>query len=189
MFKFGRFLLALGALWYFSFGAPVASAFDYFTAAQDGQAHYLDLVTKFHAEKAYQWIRENRIGNAIEDLKYTLDRFPNHPKALQTMGVVANMTKNPDMAIAYYQKALTQYPQYAMTYAQYGQYLLSIGIIDKAIESLKRGLEIDPKLVGGYVLLAHAYSKQGNSELASEAAARAKELGYKGSLSGIDGGK
>jgi hypothetical protein len=48
---------------------------------------------------------------------------------------------------------------------------------------------MDSKLVGSYVLLAHAYSKQGNSELASEAAARAKELGYKGSLSGIDAGQ
>ena len=146
-------------------------------------------VTKYHVDKAYGWIRDGRLNDAIEDLKYTLDRFPNHPKALQTMGLVSQLTKKPAMASTYYQKALTQYPQYAMTHAQYGQYLLSIGDIDKAIESLKRSIEIDPKLVGSYVLLAHAYSKQGNSELASEAAARAKELGYKGSLSGIDGGQ
>lgn len=189
MFKLNRFLLALIALGHFSFGASVSSAFDYFTAAQEGQAHYLALVTKYHADKAYGWIRDGRLNDAIEDLRYTLDRFPNHPKALQTMGLVSQLIKKPAMAITYYQKALTQYPQYASTHAQYGQYLLSIGDIDKAVESLKRGVEIDPKLVGGYVLLAHAYSKQGNSELASEAAARAKELGYKGSLSGIDGGQ
>ena len=59
---------------------------------------------------------------------------------------------------------------------------LSIGDIDKRNRVVETGsIEIDPKLVGSYVLLAHAYSKQGNSELASEAAARAKELGYTGS--------
>jgi predicted Zn-dependent protease len=118
-----------------------------------------------------------------------LDRFPNHPKALQYLSLVSKLTKNTDLAILYYQKALSQYPQYAMTHAQYGQYRLSIGDVNGAIESLKRAVEIEPKLVGGYVLLAQAYSKQGNSELAAEAAAQANELGYKGSLSGIEGSK
>ena len=188
MFKLNSFLIALIAL-LFSIDIRVSCAFDYFTAAEEGQAVYLELATKNHAEKAYSWIRENRISNAIEELKYTLDRFPNHPLGLQLMGLVSKITKNPGMAIAYYQKALNLYPQYAVTHAQYGQYLLSIGYIDGAIESLKRSIEINPKLVGSYVVLAQAHAKKGNTELANEAAVRAKELGYNGSSSDISGGK
>jgi tetratricopeptide (TPR) repeat protein len=189
MIKLDPFLILLIALWHFSFDVSVSSAFDYFTARQEGQGLYLDTATKNHVDVVPNWLRQGRIGNAIDDLKYTLDRFPNHPKALQYLSLVSKLTKNIDLAILYYQKALSQYPQYAMTHAQYGQYLLSIGDVNSAIESLKRAVEIEPKLVGGYVLLAQAYSKQGNSELAAEAAAQAKELGYKGSLSGIEGSK
>ena len=38
MIKLNRFLLALVALGYFSFGTSILFAFDYFTAAQEGQA-------------------------------------------------------------------------------------------------------------------------------------------------------
>lgn len=188
MIKLNRVIIALVAL-YFSFGTSISYASDYFTAAQEGQGLFLDNATKAHVDVVPGWLRDGKIDKAIDDLQYTLDRFPNHPKALQYMGIVSKLTKKTDMAITYYQKALRLYPQYAVTHAQYGQYLLSSGDIDKAIESLKRSIEIDSKLVGGYVLLAQGYSKQGNSELAAEAAARAKELGYKGSLSGIEGGK
>ena len=189
MVKLDSFLIALIALLFSFVDIPVSCAFDYFAAAEEGQASYLELVTKHHAEKADVWIRENRIGNAIEDLKYTLDRFPNHPLGLQLMGLVSKITKNPSMAIPYYQKALSLYPQYAVTHAQYGQYLLSNGDIDGAIESLKRSIEVNPKLVFSYVLLARAHAKKGNAELANEAAARARELGYNGPLSDIGGGK
>ena len=37
MIKLNRFLIALIALWYFSFGTSISFAFDYFTAAQEGQ--------------------------------------------------------------------------------------------------------------------------------------------------------
>lgn len=180
MIKLNRFLIVLVALLWFSFGGSISYAFDYFAAAKEGLAQYLDIATKNHVDVVPGWLRDGRINNAIDDLKYTLDRFPNHPKALHYMGTVSQLTKKTGMAITYYQKALNLYPQYAVTHAQFGQYLLSIGYVDKAIEFLKQAVEIDPKLVGGYVLLVKGYSKQGNSELAAEADTRARELGYTG---------
>ncbi len=187
MIKLKTLLGALVTLLWFTCSTSSLHALDYFTAPQEGQALYRDTATQHHVDVVPGWLRQGRINDAIADLKYTLERFPNHPKALQYMGLVSKLTNNTEMAIAYYQQALSLYPQYAVTHAQYGQYLLSIGIIDKAIESLKRSIAIEPKSATSYALLAQAYSKQGNSELASEAAARAKELGYKGP--GIEGTK
>jgi hypothetical protein len=49
---------------------------DYFIADQDGVGHYL---TGAHINTIPNWIKQGRI-NAVADLKYSLDRFPNHRK-------------------------------------------------------------------------------------------------------------
>ena len=193
MLKHATIIIGFTGVLFLSSGSCVAYAYDYFSVLQGeeepGPKVYLDTATKNHVDTIPGWLRDGRVGDAIADLKYTLERFPNHPEALLYMGLVARMTKNPGMAITYYQHALTQYPQYAITHFQYGQFLMNLGDFDKAIEALKRSIAIDPKLVGSYVLLAQAYSKKGNSEIAREAAAQAKKLGYKGGIQGIDGNK
>jgi tetratricopeptide (TPR) repeat protein len=155
---------------------------DYFTADQDGVGDYMRIMTGAHVATIPRWLDEGRIGNAIADLQYTLERFPNHPEALLYMGLVARITKNPGLAFTYYQNALTQYPQYAITHFQYGQFLLRVGDVDKAIEALKRSIAIDPKWAGGHAGLAHAYAKKGDMVKAREATDKARELGYTGQL-------
>jgi Tfp pilus assembly protein PilF len=97
------------------------------------------------------------MNDAIEDFKYTLDRFPNHPEALQLMSTVAQITKVPSLANNYFEKAISMFPQYALTRAQYGLFLVSIGKMDAGIEKLKESTEVDSKFAGGYAGLAHAY--------------------------------
>jgi tetratricopeptide (TPR) repeat protein len=167
---------------FLSSGSLVAYASDYFSVLQGeegpGPKAYLDIATKNHVDTIPGWLDDGRIGNAIADLKYTLERFPNHPEALLYMGLVARMTKNPGMAFTYYQNALTQYPQYAITHFQYGQFLMSLGDVDKAIDALKRSIAIEPKLAGGHAGLARAYAKKGDMTKAREAADKARELGF-----------
>ena len=160
---------------------------DYFAAqSNDDEANLISLAEIGHiygshlGKNIYEIIASGNYNQAYQEMYYVLDRIPNHPKALQILSSLVRMTNKLSIAVSYYEKALSKYPQWPITYAQYGQFLMEIGQVDTAIEKLKRAIEIDPKLVGGYALLAKAYSKKGNSELARDAAAKARELGYKG---------
>ena len=158
---------------------------DYFTAdPSPSHKQYLFLVTKHHTDKILVWIREGKMNAAIYDVKYTLDRFPNHPKGLELAGLVAQLSKTPSLAIYYYERALRLFPQYALTHAQYGAYWVGTGHMDVGIAELKKAIEMDPNLTVAYVWLASAYYKNGNPDLARQAAENARELGYKGKIPG-----
>jgi tetratricopeptide (TPR) repeat protein len=169
--------LVVFLLFFFSFSPNKADGHDYFTADQNPDTkHYLHLVEIAHTNKITDWVRQGRMNDAIADCKYTLDRFPNHPKGLMLVGMVAKLVKNPALAIAYYEKAIKLYPQYALTHAQYGMYLVDIGNMRAGIAKLQEATKIDPQLPQTYTWLAKAYTKSGNTELARQAALRAKEL-------------
>jgi predicted Zn-dependent protease len=154
---------------------------DYFTAGRDpGLQHYLSLVEAVHTNKVVDWIQKHRLSEAIADLKYTLDRFPNHPKGLLLMGSVAGLMGNPASALSYYERAIRLFPQHALTHAQYGAYLVEIGRTDTGIARLQQAIERDPRSAPAYGWLAKAYAKAGKPELAQQAAARARELGFRG---------
>ncbi|HWP23820.1 MAG TPA: hypothetical protein VNM15_06495 [Candidatus Binatia bacterium] len=92
------------------------------------------------------------------------------------------MAKKTAIAVTYFERAIALFPQYAITRAQYGLFLVSINDVDGGIENLKRSVEMDPKLAMGYVGLARAYEKKGDLEHAREAAKKARELGFEGKL-------
>gem|GEM_PF-2127454 len=120
-------------------------------------------------------IRGGKYDYAISDLQYILERFVNHPRALIMLDALAKLTKMPLLPIQYYEHALKLYPQYALTQAQYGAYLVDIGRVEGGVKRLQMALEIDPKLPLTRAWLAKAYAKSGNPELAGQSAARAKE--------------
>jgi predicted Zn-dependent protease len=162
-----------------------ADQFDYFTAAQNsGVLHYLRTIDSYHTDKVVKALGEGRLRNALDDLNYTLDRFPNHARALMIVKNVAQHTKNPSFGYPYFERALALFPSYAMTHAQYGDYLVDFQQFDKGIAELKRAIEMDPKLVGAHVLLAKAYYQKGDLEEARKAAAEARNLGYAGVIPG-----
>ena len=155
---------------------------DYFTASRNPQlSALLASVDKHHTTKAMQWIRKDTgLHYAAEELKYTLDTFPNHAQALFLIGVVAKMTKNYGLPLPYYEKALRLYPQYAMTHAQYGHYLVEIGELDQGIARLESAIKMDANLAVAHAWLSKAYSTRGNVDLARQEAERARALGYQG---------
>ena len=132
-----------------------------------------------HVLGAYQ---VGRYYDAIDNLQYTLRRFPNHPQALMLLGLLAKTTKNFALPVEYFLKALTLYPQYAITHAQFGQYLVDIGQVGRGMERLNDALKIDPNLPQAYAGLAVAHQKMGQRDQALAFAQRAKELGYRGKL-------
>jgi len=139
----------------------------------------LATVEKYHLTKKTFWaeFESKRYHYAILELEFVLRHFPNHPKALQLMELVAKMSKEPHLAIPYYEKAVRLFPQHAFTHAQYGNYLVDTGQAEKGIGRLQRAIEIDPKLTVTYYWLWDAYTRTGNREMAQQIAEKAKELG------------
>lgn len=123
-----------------------------------------------------------RYYDAVDNLGYTLRRFPNHPQALMLIGLLAKTTKNFVLPVEYFLKALSLYPQYALTHAQFGQYLVDIGQVGPGVERLNNALKIDPNLPQAYAGLAVAHQKMGQRDQALAFAQRAKELGYSGKI-------
>lgn len=154
---------------------------DYFTAEKCGQC-YLTILESAHVRTIPNSLSQGRMDNALGDIKYTLARFPNHPVSLQQLSMVAQMVKNTTLAVNYFERAITLYPQYALTRAQYGMFLVATNNLDAGIEKFKQAIEIEPKLSAGYAGLAHAYTKKGDLEQAREAAKNARELGFAGKL-------
>jgi predicted Zn-dependent protease len=154
---------------------------DYFTADKS-PGSYLTIVESAHTRTINKWITEGRLDNALGDIKYTLDRFPNHPVSLQQLSVVAQMAKKVAVAVSYFERAIALFPQYALTRAQYGLFLVSTNNVDAGLEHLKQSVEMEPKLPAGYAGLAHAYAKKGDLGPAREAAKKARELGFSGKL-------
>ena len=185
-----RVLVKIFALWIVT-GAPLfgqteptpsAAGHDFFTAEQDGVKGYLENMTINHLNKVTGWIQQGRMDSAVADLRYVLDRFPNQPRALQLLPLVASLSKNQALAVTYFEKAVRQFPQYAITHAQYGLFLISNGNLDQGIEQFNQSIAIDPRSAAGHAGLAHAYAKKGDMTKAREAANKAREFGFTGQL-------
>lgn len=157
---------------------------DYFTANEDPQAYSdLEVNDEHHTNLVLDWIRDARFDRALADINYVLDRWPNHPRALLLLETVARLTHAPNLPLFHYEKALKLYPQYALTHAQFGHYLVEIGKIDQGIHSLKRAAQIDSQLRVVHVWLAEAYDKYGDKVLARKEAEQARNLGFQGNFS------
>jgi len=158
---------------------------DYFTADEDPAArHQLNINNQAHTDQVVKWLRADNIPMAIEDAKFTLKYWPNHPRALILMELIARVTRTLDLPIPYYEKAIHDYPQYALTHTQYGKYLTEIERVDDGIMHLEQAVELDPKLAAAHAWLAEAYMKRGKNKLARKAAEQARALGYAGDLPG-----
>jgi predicted Zn-dependent protease len=162
------------------------TVYDYFDASTDRIVKQrLQAVERFHMNKElFDGIANGKYKYALGDIDFTLRYFPNHPRGLQLLTTVAVLAKNRALPIRYFEKAIALYPSHAITHAQYGWYFVTIGDFENGLQKIKHAIEMDPKLIAGYVWLAQAYEKKGDLQLAREARERAKELGYKGQLTG-----
>lgn len=124
---------------------------DYFTIGSAQQATFLiPVVENAHLGPKTNprgfWSRYNK-GEwtlAAGELKYVLWVFPNHPRALFLLGMVARELKEPTIPIAYYEKAMRLFPTHAYTRAQYGAYLVELGEKLQGIMQLEEALKMDP---------------------------------------------
>jgi Tfp pilus assembly protein PilF len=180
--KITQFMFVLLLLIVFSTLA-VAGGVDYFApATKQHEKAYHHFAQVNHLDKILPHLAADRVQYAIDELRYTLNAFPNHPRALMLVKPVENAAKRVVFGVAPFEHALSLYPQYAITHAQYGWYLVESNLLPAGIGKLKQAIEMDPKLVTAYVWLSRAYSKAGNSDLAREAAQQARDLGFTGQI-------
>jgi len=126
--------------------------------------------------------KEHYLRQAAREIRYTLDRLVNHPKALALSATVGNLMGQPNLPVNYYQRAIKMYPKHAITHAQFGNFLVGVGELEDGIERLKVAIKINPKMAVAYGWLALAYQKNGNDDLAREYSKKAKERNFKGKL-------
>ena len=146
--------------------------YDYFTAnLRPELAKYLSLVTARHAsERVWAVFREGQYAEPLGDCRYTLERFPNHPRGLHLIGEIAKAMNQSSMAIPFYENALRLYPQYAFTHAQYGRYLIEIGAVPAGVSQLREALRIDPAQFQAKAWLSEALAK--HPDMAGESVAK-----------------
>lgn len=84
---------------------------------------------------------------AVGELKYVLNVFPNHPRALYLMTRLADLLNDPGLPVAYFEKALRMYPNRPETRAQYGAYLVRIGEEMNGMVFLEQALKENPNLL------------------------------------------
>lgn len=159
-------------------GTPINQ--DYFAAGQGKQAKgFLYKVENAHMDdRMWDNFKKGHYKYALDDLDYTLVRFPNHPTALMAVASIAKLTNNPTLPMRYFEHALKVYPQYAFTHAQYGSFLADIDSLVDGIKELQEAIRRDPDLGQAHAWLSDAYHKSGEMEKAQESGKRARELGF-----------
>ena len=133
-------------------------------------------VNKLHLKPALDHLTKGKPKNAIPELNFVLRYVPNHPKALQLMGVVTRLTGRPKVGEQYFAQAIRVYPDHALTHAQFGNFLIELGRIEEGIERLETARSIQPDMTMVYLWLAEAYHKHGDLEKEREAKGQAQEL-------------
>lgn len=127
---------------------------DYFSIPVDAQAARLipivengHLGPKTNPRGFWPQYQGGRHHLAFLELKYVLWVFPNHPRALHLLGMLARETNQKSVPIAFYEKALRLFPQRAYTRAQYGAYLVEVGETTQGILHLEEALKMDPSML------------------------------------------
>jgi tetratricopeptide (TPR) repeat protein len=141
-------------------GARVGGNYDYFTAhLRTDLQSYLSQVTARHAsERVWAQYWAGKRAEPLSDCEYVLQRFPNHPRALHLIGEIAKATNNVSLGILAFENALSLYPQYAFTHAQYGHFLIGVGSVPAGVERLREALRLEPGQFQARAWLAQALS-------------------------------
>lgn len=97
---------------------------------------------------------------AVAELKYVLNVFPNHPRALYLLTRLADLMNDPGLPIAYFERAIRFYPNRPETRAQYGAFLVRKGEAILGLAQLDQALTINPDL-----LYARAWKSRARRDL------------------------
>ncbi|MBT3551401.1 MAG: tetratricopeptide repeat protein [Rhodospirillaceae bacterium] len=88
--------------------------------------------------------KEGELRDAETIFRKVLEVIPNHPVALQFLGVIAHQTENFDAAISLINRAIESAPDYHQAYNNLGNAYEAKGEMEKALEVYQKALDLDP---------------------------------------------
>lgn len=138
----------------------------------------LQSVEQYHLQPAIDLLAQQKFEYAYDELVFILAWFPNHPKALNLLTQLTTRVNQPQVAERHFRDAFGLYPDRAPTHMLYGNFLSKSGQRDKAIESYKRAIELDPNYAEGHYNLGLAYYHLKKYDLANRHAQTAYAYGY-----------
>ena len=159
----------------------LASGGDYLNPADHNK---LLTVESFHFTKDVETLTRGSSGTVVGDLDYTLERFPNHHRALAAMaryglrhkGVPQPGTHRP--IECYFERALRFNPRDVQVHNLYAGYLLALKRDDDALAQLEKVIEFDPDNATAHYNLGLLYVKRKAYAKAREHAEKAYARGF-----------
>lgn len=141
-------------------------------------------VESFHFTKEVETLKGGASGTVGGDLDYTLERFPNHHRALAAMaryglrhkGGRAPNTRYP--VECYFERALRFNPRDVQVHNLYAGYLLALKLDDAALAQLEQVVEIDPENATAHYNLGLLHARRKAYQKAREHAAKAYARGF-----------
>jgi Flp pilus assembly protein TadD len=125
---------------------------------------------------ALQHYKAGRLTEAEGLFRQIIARQPGHLSALQLLGVIANQTGQPDVAVDLIRKALAINPNLPSAHNNLGNILRDKGQVDEAIAAFRRAIALNPNLPEAHNNLGNALKDQGQLDEAIAAYRRAISL-------------
>jgi predicted Zn-dependent protease len=160
-----------------AYGQLPAGGGDYF----DPQKRQLLVQLKrYHLDAAVKDMNDRKLNIAQTEVDFVLHWVPNHVEGLLVNEAIAKAKGFPEQAMGRYVRALELYPNHAITHAQFGAYLLDLGRVDAAIDSLDAAVRLDPTLGIAHSYLATAYRRKGEPDRTASEEAQARKYTGRG---------
>ena len=159
----------------------LASGGDYLNPADRAR---LAVVEQFHFNADVASLRRGQSGPVGSDLDYTLERFPNHHRALAAMARLGLRARSPQPPGAsrsidcYFQRALHMNKRDAQVRSTYAAWLLAMQREDDALEQLEAVVEADPANATAHYNLGLLHFKRKNMDKARAHADQAYARGF-----------
>lgn len=144
----------------------------------------LTVVENYHFTPNVERLLRGATGQLGADISYTLEHFPNHPRALAAMSRLALRDKNRKPHGArftvecYFDRALRFRPDDARVHSLYGAYLLALGQTDAALEKLEEAARLEPANPTAQYNLGLLYLRKKDYDKARASAQKAYEMGF-----------
>jgi type IV pilus assembly protein PilF len=150
---FFRLILCLGPLFLLTHCASFSSSStDPFSQEQDNIKKPNKTAANYNLQLGVAYLNNQNIKRAKEKFLLALQQAPNWPPALEGMGLYLETTGEPELAKAYYLKAIKLDPKTGRSHNNYGTFLCRQKHYPEAIEEFKLAVS-DP----AYLNTAEAY--------------------------------
>lgn len=150
----------------------------------DHRKYKLPIVEKFHFTPNVENLIKGNSGHLGGELTYTLERFPNHHRALVSFAKLGLRDKTPKpigsrfSVECAFDRALRYKPGDGTVRMIYGNYLTKLGKNGEALEQLKEAISLQPEDPTINYNLGLLYMQKKDYEQAKTYAKKAYELGF-----------